>query len=339
MKVLFYTLAVSFFFAASGKEPAPESAKWKRPESTTIFKLSNRVSENYDQKIVVISNRYFDPATNSFVLRGVHPKRELFYFVLTQHSDTAVVTKYPDLESAMKEFSGENKFLLFVNGHGKTFEQVVERGFQVGGRYNTNMIMFDWPTEYYAIRKTISNSRKVTNNFVEVTGKLNEILKASHSSYSASVIFHSMGNRIIKKAVQRDLLRELPEDVFDNLILNAAAVKQKGHRKWVNQLDIQKQIYIVSNEGDVPLMGVKMMRFARQLGSGYETPIAKNATYINFSEIATKEHNAFLGLTPVEKEHPNIYNFYHQVFNSEQVDLLNTENYAKGNQSGIFYIM
>ena len=338
MNLLVLTLLLSLSVTVFAKD-GNKLDKWKPNSGSTVFLRADSIHLEHTQKILVISNRYFDDDSNELLLRGVHPHRQLFYFVIERSGDTASIIRCKDLASAMRVFTNDKSFLLFVNGHGKTFEQIIDRGSYIGSRYNVNMIMFDWPTEYYAIRKSIRNSRKVSNNFVTVIRELDKILKTDFAEYSSSVVFHSLGNRIIKKAVQKDLLEGLPGDMFNNVVLNAAAVKQRGHASWVDQLDIQENIYIISNKGDLPLKGVKLMRFATQLGSEYKPPLSGKAAYINLSEIATNEHNAFLGLTPVEKEHPNVFTFYEQIFNGERVDLHNPNVYSETTIPGLYYIL
>ncbi len=119
----------------------------------------------------------------------------------------------------------------------------------------------------------------------------------------------------------------ISEGFFNNLILNAPAVKQKHHAEWVNQLNIQKKIYIVSNRNDLPLKGAMILRLAKQLGSVYDEPLSRNAYYVDFSSIADKEHNIFPGRTDLEKDNPNITAFYNALFQGYAPVLTNNPSY------------
>jgi hypothetical protein len=181
--------------------------------------------------------------------------------------------------------------------------------------------MFDWPTEYYALRKTARNARKVTPNFALSVNELSEIFVKRKINSNLSIIFHSMGNHIARNIVRKDYLDDLPENVFKNVILNAAAVKQRNHRKWVDKLDIQDRIYIVSNRDDLPLKGVMILRMSTPLGAKYTGTLSEKANYINFSGIAGRDHNLFLGRTQAEEQYPDIYDFYFSLFNGQEIDL------------------
>lgn len=199
--------------------------------------------------------------------------------------------------------------------------------------------MFDWPTEYYALRKTARNARKVTPNFALSVSELNKAFAKQNMNSNISVMFHSMGNLIVRNIVNKGYLDDLPENIFENLIINAAAVKQRNHTKWVDKLDIQNRIYIVSNRDDLPLKGVMLLRLTTPLGAKYKGSLSKKAHYVNFSEIAGREHNIFLGKTPVEENHPSVFYFYFSLFNGKEVDLTNRNYFAEINDGVEYFIL
>ncbi len=313
MKKIVALLIISLFFQLIIGNPNPDIYS-----NLKKMKITQEIPAEAIHKILVISNRYFDGSDELTYAKYVHPQRKMFYFVVGMSTDSSYIKSFPNLEEAMKVFEGDKNFLIFVNGHGKNFGEVIGRGFEVGIRYKVNMIMFDWPTDYYALRKTAHNARKVTENFALTIHNLEPIVHKEFPNSNVSVIFHSMGNHIARNLVKKDLTNQIPEDFFDNLILNAPAVKQQNHANWVNQLNIQKRIYIVSNKDDFPLKGAMLLRMSRQLGSVYNEPLAKNAFYVNFSNIGGQEHNLFLGHTLLEKGNPNILVFYNTLFQGDE---------------------
>lgn len=132
-----------------------------------------------------------------------------------------------------------------------------------------------------------------------------------------------MGNRILKNISSTYLLEKMPRNLFDNIIINAAAVKQQNHTHWVEKLNIQKRIFITSNNMDFNLKGAAIIRLAEQLGIRNKQ-YARNAFYVNFSDFATSEHNLFLGRSQLEKTKPQIFRFYDLAFHGKQVSM--TEN-------------
>lgn len=308
-------------------------------EFTIDYQMTSSLPENAAIRFLIISNRDFAPDKNYEYERGVSKDGNRYFFIVSRTNDSTYLTSYNSIESAFSVFNDDKPFLVFVNGHGKNFEHSISRGFELSERYNLNMIIFDWPTEYYALRKTARNAKRVTANFALSIDELNDVFEKRNINSNISVIFHSMGNHIARNMVRKDYLDELPEDIFQNLILNAAAVRQRNHRKWVDKLDIQDHIYIVSNRNDLPLKGVKLLRLTTPLGAKYSGKLSEKAEYINFSEIADKEHNIFLGKTEVEKNHPSVYNFYQALFNGTEVDLQNRKEFAEiSNGSGYFIL-
>ena len=146
-----------------------------------------------------------------------------------------------------------------------------------------------------------------------------------------------MGNEIASELIKQDQADKIPEYFFDNLILNAAAVKQKDHAQWVNKLNIQNRVYIISNKDDFPLKGAAIMRMTKLLGSEYEEPLAKNAQYVNLSYVAGKEHNVFLGRTELERKNPEIPELYNTLFQGEEPTFENFKSFAiSGNNNEYF---
>ena len=315
------------------------SKSFTNPYDFTVdFHIAHTLPGNATQLALIISNREFLPDNDYTYERYVSKNGGRFFFIVSKVNDSIYLTPYNSIESALSLFSDDKSFLVFVNGHGKNFEHTILRGFELGERYNINPIMFDWPTEYYALRKTARNARKVSPNFALSVIEINKAFSKLNMNSNLSVMFHSMGNLIARNIVNKDYLDVLPENIFDNLILNAAAVRQRNHRNWVDKLDIQNRIYIVSNRNDFPLKGVMVLRLTTPLGIKYHGILSEKANYVDFSEIAGKEHNIFLGRTQVEKEHPGIYEFYFSLFNGKKVDLTNRNAFAKIHEGTEYFI-
>jgi hypothetical protein len=267
----------------------------------------------------VISTRFFKPDRQYYINRGLHPKYKIFYFIAGVKNDTAFVQPLSDLSEVIHFLQPDRDFLLYVDGHGKSFGQSMERGFELTSRFNINLVVFDWPSDYILLRKTVYSADEVSSGFVKVCRSLDVLHEKYYKSSAFSVIFHSMGNRILKTISSTRLLDYMPKDLFENLIINAAAVKQQNHSNWVQKLNIQKRIFITINKNDFTLRGAAILRMAVQLGIGNNNKRARNAFYVNFSDIETLEHNLFLGKSGLEKSYPNIFQFYDLVFHGKEV--------------------
>jgi hypothetical protein len=73
------------------------------------------------------------------------------------------------------------------------------------------------------------------------------------------------------------------------------------------------------NDRDFNLRGAAILRMAEQLGIGNRNQTAGNAFYVNFSDIATMEHNLFLGKSHIEETNPAVFRFYELAFHSKEV--------------------
>ncbi|MBN2814202.1 MAG: alpha/beta hydrolase [Bacteroidales bacterium] len=269
--------------------------------------------------ILIISNRHFLPEKGYTVKRGLHPRLNMFIFMAGIKNDTAYVRVLNSLDEAVPYLPANRNFLVYVDGHGKNFTQTMERGFEITARFDINMVVFDWPTDYMALRKTAGNAQEVAANFVRAMQAMDELRNTHYASSRVSAIFHSMGNHILKNITHPQLLQKMPEQLFSNIIVNAAAVKQRNHDKWLEKIRLQERIYVTMNDEDRPLHGAMLLRLAKQLGLGIKGEKAENAAYVDFSDVVSIEHNLFLGKTVAELENQYIYRFYNQAFHGSEV--------------------
>lgn len=272
-----------------------------------------------DHHVLIISNRHFLPEKGYAIKRGLHPRLNMFVFIAGIKNDTAYVRVLNSLNEAAPYLPSDRNFLVYVDGHGKNFTQTMERGFEITTRFDINMVVFDWPTDYMALRKTAGNAQEVAANFVSAMQAMDHFRNEYYASSQVSAIFHSMGNHILKNITHPQLLHKMPGQLFSNIIVNAAAVRQRNHDKWLEKIQLQERIYVTMNDEDRPLHGAMLLRMARQLGLGINGNKADNAAYVDFSDVVSTEHNLFLGKTVAEQENQYIYRFYNQAFNGKEV--------------------
>lgn len=282
-------------------------------------------------KILIISTRNFTNPETLELEKGVHPANKRFFFIAGILGDSTIITNYSTLEEAMNYLDNDKNMLVYVNGYNKTFEGTVSGGQKLSERYGVNMLMFDWPTDEKPIRITAKNARKVSNNLAVSLNEIDSLSQIDFPESSLSLVFHSMGNHVARHLVKSGNVEMLENDAIDNIILNAAAVKSYDHNAWVERLKHKKKVYIVMNKQDYVLRGASIFRGVRQLGNVALGENAQNAEYVDFSNLAEKEHSYYLGQTTVEKTNPGLYNFYNTVFHgnqfekSEQVLLVSNE--------------
>lgn len=290
--------------------------------STYVLKFVDKLPVHTVNKIMIVSTRHFKPEKGYELKKGLDPHYQRFYFIAGTQGDTAYVESMKGFNETNRRLPADRDILVYADGHGKTFQQVLERGFHVSERFAVNMVIFDWPTDNMALKKTAYTAAEVAPAFVIAMKELRDFKKEQYPLSAVSAMFHSMGNHILRNMVQNQLLNYLPEDLFSNIILNAAAVNQYQHRKWLEKLNIQERIYVTINDDDFTLHGAMILRAAKQLGLGYRRNTAANANYVNFSDVATREHNLFLGKSDTEKNNPYIYLFFEQAFHGREVSFI-----------------
>lgn len=230
-------------------------------------------------------------------------------------------------------------WLFFVHGAGKTFQRAVWRAFDIAHYHDMNVVAYSWPSanprdlSFKGFKYQLMKYQQSLPHFK----KSFEIMKSfkkncMEEGESLNLMLHSMGNMLLEDLINNKDLDDMPNDLFDNLILNAASVKEENHKSWVEQLDMQKRIYITMNRGDVNLKGVRaFLRQGIQLGQKVKSPPAENAIYVNFTKAIGfklppgKSHTYFMAETA--EKHPEITAFYQDILNGKEIDVKNSLRY------------
>ena len=239
-------------------------------------------------------------------------------------------------------------WLFFVHGAGKTFQRAAWRAFDIAHYHDMNVVAYSWPSANprdlsfkgfkYQLMKYQQSLPHFRKSFEMIKSFKENCMEEGES---LNMLLHSMGNMLLEDLVNNKELDDMPKDLFDNVILNAASVKEESHKAWIEQLDIQKRIYITMNRGDVNLKGVRaFLRQGIQLGQKVKSTPADNAVYINFTKAIGfklppgKSHTYFMAETA--EEHPEITAFYQDILNGKALDLTNKSRY-KVRKDGVGY--
>jgi hypothetical protein len=285
-----------------------------------------------DTNIVIITNRKFDAQNKDGFFFGneIDSDGKLRYLVASCNQNKWRICLKESFEQAMQSIKINNDFLFIVHGDGKTFPNLLDRSIRTERLYGLNLLVFDWPSKVpgYSRMKNYFNSRRNAgvsiNAFKEalkIFGNYRLANTTINDTIHCSLFVHSLGNYILKGLVENSMDTSIKME-FDNLIMNAPAVQQKGHKSWVGKMNFQKRIYITSNQKDRTLYGAHIVTFRRQLGEKLRKPLADNASYINFKNLVGKKHNYYLDLE-LFSDHPSIREFYKDIFHGEYLDPLN----------------
>jgi len=312
-----YLYIILFLLLSGFASPIFGEVSGKESSVLSLVSTDSNHLKDAGNKILIISTRNFTDPEALTIEKGVHPENKRFFFVVGTQADSFVVVNYPTLEKAMNQLDENRNMLVYVNGYNKTFDGTIKGGQMLSARYNVNAIMFDWPTDQKPVRITAKNARKVSHNLAVSLNEIGQVQQNKFSGTNLSVIFHSMGNLVARHMVKSGNINQMKPGVVDNIILNAAAVKSYDHNRWVEKMKNDETVYIVINKYDYVLRGASLMRGVRQLGNVPLGEKADNAHYIDFSEIAEKEHSYYLGETNAEKKTIQFFEFYNTVFQGQ----------------------
>lgn len=295
--------------------------------------------------IYVITNRKVDTTRknrhyNHEVEKGVGIKF-LKVFLDDSNQVASDLLGYNDFMTEVSTKTSD--WLLFVHGDGKTYSESVQRGFDIQNIYNVNVIVFSWPSEVPGLNglRNLNNSEQ---NVSRSVGHFSELLsfmedfresnKAFEQKANLSMLLHSLGNLHLKKWADSSSQVQKHDIIFDNVVMNSAAVNRKNHEDWVEKINFQKRIYITNNQYDYSLKGLHIYtKHGNQLGEKFKDSTAKNAHYVHFTEAVgfqtptSNTHTYFIGDIP--KESSNIYGFYYDIIHGDEVDFSDSSRFVK----------
>jgi hypothetical protein len=288
-----------------------------------------------DTAIIFVSVRNFYPDKTEFCDYDCDPTNALHYFNIYFNHNQWVCIKRNNLAEAYESVKKGNDIVVYGEGMGKTFPANIDRATRFTRLYNVTTIMFDWPTfrPYLSGGKNYKTSRHESRSVSRSLAKLFSDLDKLHSSglmgrIKISLLLHSMGNRLMKEAASHNYI-DVKGPLFDNVILNAACVKTFMHKKWVQKMNFQKQIYITKNNHDRTLLLAGIAGLSKQLGRHSGWFKAKNAVYLNFSNVLVHDHNYFL-MNYLFKENPDIKVVFDDLFHGKNPSFDDFKKFRKG---------
>jgi hypothetical protein len=267
--------------------------------------LINQLIKTTNKKDSVL----FILATNRELVRTRHSltysnncSQNLTYLAVYRTKNSYSVQQYKNLQDALQTRAPTDENIIYVHGYGRTFSSILEESEKIQRFYNVPLIVFDWPSKYPGIFELKSylyskrNLKESQKHFVQFIKEYQHYVKSdkSNETIHSSLIMHSMGNTFLEQSIKHKQLDEIEENLFDKVVLNAAAIRKNGHSKWLMNIHITSEVYVISNNNDPTLYGVYWLTLKKQLGRSRIKKQVEGIHYVHLGHIASGHHDYFL---------------------------------------------
>jgi len=302
------------------------------------------IDEESIYKVLVATNRNINFQNDTTFIAEHHlNKTGTFSFLTANGSDKNWSYTMEDSFSSMfvQEFEYTD-WLVFIHGDSKTLQTAVERANEIQKLHNVNVLVYSWPSKdpevspfknFKVSYSNVESGLPYFKDFLVMIDELKDALNNPFNDQNISLFLHSLGNYYLERMVKENLHKGLDEYLFDNLIINAAAVEERGHEEWVEQLNFSRRIYINSNDDDFSLTGLRIISpLGRQLGEGPRKNYAENAFYVSFTEAVGfpgsmgPSHSYYFASIPEKSQ--NIKAYYTGIFHGYEAQLDNNQLFA-----------
>jgi len=252
-----------------------------------------------------------------------------------------------DVKTAAQYLPTTNNLVFYVEGLGKTFPMAMYRAAGLLTQYKVNVIMFDYPTlnESQGVIKNFrfaeSSSEASANSFSKFLSEMQqEEIDGMNwiANKNKILLMHSMGNVMMKVALQKKLMGDLKKDFLNRILFNAPCLSQNNHANWMCSINFSKEIYVHFNKRDFQLKGAYLMKRKSILGAVVKKPLCKNVFYINLRPVLKNKHNGYLNNPGISVVPPESEFYYFNLFHGKEMEL-NSLKYFKKNKAATMYTL
>lgn len=187
-----------------------------------------------------------------------------------------------------------DNLILFIHGRGKHPGKALRQKLltDLESDYSARVIMFNWPSWEGPLSFPEQAARDSAEDFLGVLRTL-KTFKDNHADLAQNTRFtlltQSMGSLVLEESILRQQDESLGP-LFDTVVMSAPASHTRDHAKWVNQLDLSEQVYILINRDDPVLGSAGLRERGRRLGKGLKSrgkavELSNHARYIDATNI------------------------------------------------------
>lgn len=293
------------------------------------------VPEISDTMLVICTVRVFDSLAVRIFSDKVNTDNCINYLLAVRKNDHWTLYRKNSLDEAASFLKSNKDVVFYIEGMGKTFTTNLYRGAGLTVQYDVNTILFDYPSAdpAYGLLHNFRFARKNSSAvYKQYAIWLRTIQKSKkdhmpwiHTGNNTTLFHHSMGNRMLEKAITSGSLSDMHDPLVHTLVLNASCVRSKNHNQWISKINFADEVIVTYNKQDRQLKGAGIYTFCHQLGCSPYLPIASNVKYLDLNKIAGKQHNLFLNRPGTVGIPLTLHQFYRDVFHNPSIDWLNKD--------------
>lgn len=201
----------------------------------------------------------------------------------------AVETRFFDDLNVLIERSPQKDVLLFVHGFNVNFPSSLTRAAQIANElpFNGAIISYSWPSQG-GVENYLLDGQVADASVEPMAQFLQSLVNSVPEGTKINIMVHSMGNRVVMRALNR-----LPDQFsetkpFQNVVLAAPDVGVSEFKQLAPAIIAQSnRVTLYSGSGDVALVASKAVNQERRAGDSREPLIMEGVETIDVSAVDT----------------------------------------------------
>lgn len=250
-------------------------------------------------------------------------------FYITNDMTTYQSSDVQTLLDKLTTESPDKNILFYIHGRSRTLLKEWNNINTVEKTYNVRVLMLHWESWNSALDRPVENT---LDGAIDLADGLREIhlYKANNASKFKEkkllMLFHSMGNIVLMNMLKKTKNIIQDPNFFDSIILSGADTPFTGHRKWLESLNMSKNVFVVMNKMDGVLLAsmahdyLELNPWTKNddrlgLGRGIENylffnfKLAQNARYFDITALSGNDHRHYLS---ANREVEDLFHFMFQ---------------------------
>lgn len=187
------------------------------------------------------------------------------------------------------ERAPQKDVLVFVHGFNVSFPSAVTRAAQIANDlpFNGPVVCYSWPSQG-GVEKYLLDGQVASSSVEPMAHFLETLVNSVPPGTKINIMVHSMGNRVVMRALNRLPQHFETTKPFQNIILAAPDVGVSEFRTLAPSIIAQAhRVTLYSGSGDVALVASKAVNQERRAGDSREPLILEGIETIDVSAVDT----------------------------------------------------